>query len=184
MNTIKMEATNNNNKKINNMKKLITIMSIVTVVVMVGLICSCGNSSKSQPKDNQSTATKYEKDDVEKVIKLFLSDYVNSSRDNTMSYLSEDFKEVIKKWESNGMLGEWNMFGLNSSAQIEKYNILSLSEPVDNRVGVHVGLWIENEGDYDEDEAIIYLKLENNKWVVDEIDQVKQRMKMNIIENE
>ena len=184
MNEYHKDGSNENNKNPNSMKKIKTIMSIVAVVVMVGLICSCGNNSKSQSEDKQSTAAKYEKDDVEKVIKLFLSDYVNSSGDDTMSYLSEDFKVVIRKWESNGMLGEWNMFGLNSSAQIEKYNILSLSEPVDNRIGVHVGLWIEIEGDYDEDDAIIYLKMENDKWVVDEIDQVKQRMKLNLIENE
>ena len=124
-----------------------------------------------------------DKKSIERDLKMFLGEYVNSINDNIDEYLSPDFRNVIKRWNTNSQLGEFNLFGLNSSADIDKYAILSLSDVVDNRVSAHVKLSIENEEDYYEDEVNIYLVFDGERWLVDEIGEVKQNMKFSLKEN-
>lgn len=179
------------------MKKVLFGLPIVVTVVMMSVLCSCGNKAnvnqaeavidsvavEESTEAEESVAKEFDRESVEKDLKAFLADYVNTMNENIFSYLSDDFKGVIKKWESIPNVGEWNLFGLNSAAEIRKYSIESLSEPVDNRVRAHVKLGIENEEDYYDDKTNIYLILVDDKWLVDEIDEVKQNMKKNLSEN-
>ena len=173
------------------MKKVLFEMPIVAVVLMVSIFCSCGNKAKAatdvvveEPTRLDVDATKeFDRGAVERDLKAFWAEYVNTLNENITPYLSEDFNGVIKKWMSNPYMGEWNLFGLNSVAEIRKYTIVSLSEPVKNRVCAHVKIWIEEETNYYEDKANIYLILAGDKWLVDEIDEVKQNMKKIISEN-
>lgn len=125
----------------------------------------------------EDSSVEFDRESVEKELKAFLAEYVNTLNDNIFAYLSDDFKGVIKKWESTPNVGEWNLFGLNSAAEIRKYTIESLTEPVDDQLCANVKIWIENEEDYYEDETNIYLIHVDDKWLVDEIDEVKQNMK-------
>lgn len=147
------------------MKKIVSMMPIMAMVVILSLFCSCG------------TKEQYSKEYIERDLKAFLAEYVNTINDNIEGYLSDDFNDVIKQWQANPNLGEWNLFGLNSSTEVQKYNILSLSEPKDDRVSAHVKLFVECEGNYSESDVNIYLILVENKWLVDEISEVKQGMK-------
>ncbi len=173
------------------MKKVLFEMPIVAVVLMVSIFCSCSNKAKAatdvvieeSTRLDIETAKEFDRGAVEKDLKAFLAEYVNTLNENITPYLSEDFNVVIKKWMSNPYMGEWNLFGLNSVAEIRKYTIVSLSEPVNNRVCAHVKIWIEEEENYYEDKANIYLILVGDKWLVDEIDEVKQNMKKVISEN-
>lgn len=142
------------------MKKIVKRMSLMALVVMMGVICSCGNNNQ------------YSKDYIEKDLKVFLSECFNTDYESLLSCLSKDFYSVIKKCDSNGC--ECNIFGLNSSATIQNYSILSLSDVEENRVTAHVKLYIDNEGDFYEKEFPLYLIYEGGKWVVDEIGSVKQ----------
>lgn len=132
----------------------------MTLVVMMSVISSCGNKNQ------------YSKDYIEKDLKLFLSECFNLEYESRLSCLSKDFYSVVKKSESNGY--EFNIFGLNSSARVLEYSMLSISDVEDNRVTAYVKLYIDNEGDFYEKEFPFYLILEGEKWVVDEIGSVKQ----------
>lgn len=145
------------------MKKIVKRMSLIALLVMMGIICSCGNNNQ------------YSKEFIEKDLKVFLSECFNTDYESLLSCLSKDYYSVIKKCESNGR--ECNIFGLNSSATIQNYSILSLSDVQENRVTAHVKLYIDNEGDLYEKEIPLFLILEGEKWVVDEIGSVKQQTK-------
>lgn len=184
------------------MKKYLFCMPIVAIVVMVSIFCSCGNASKQQEKEQniKDSITKVirdslasieaekdytkeqSKENVEKELKAILSDYINMN-DNIEGCLSSDFNAVIKKIESTPNMGEWDLFGLNSSAMIQRFDIKNLTEAVDNKSKATVLLSIDDEGEYEEETCTIYLVFENGKWVVDEIDNVKKDMK-SIIKNE
>lgn len=142
------------------MKKIVIRLSLIALLVMMGIIYSCVNNNQ------------YSKDYIEKDLKVFLSECFNTDYESLLSCLSKDYYNVIKKCESNGY--ECNIFGLNSSATIQNYSILSLSDVQENRVTAHVKLYIDNEGDFYEKEFPIYIIYEGGKWVVDEIGSVKQ----------
>ena len=151
------------------MKKIFSMISIVAMVLTMSLFDSCG------------TKEQYSKEYIERDLKAFLAEYVNTINDNIKGYLSDDFNDVIKQWDAK-CIGEWDLFGLNSSANVQKYRILSLSEPKDERVCAHVKLFIECEGDDYEKDVNIYLILVADRWIVDEIDEVKQGMKFTLME--
>lgn len=142
------------------MKKIVKRMSLIALLVMMGIICSCGNNNQ------------YSKEFIEKDLKVFLSECFNTDCESLLSCLSKDYYSVIKKCESNGR--ECNIFGLNSSAKIQNYSILSLSDVEEKRVTAQVKLYIDNEGDFYEKVFPIDLIYEGGKWVVDEIGSVKQ----------
>ena len=152
------------------MKKCLIFLPLLVVVVLSNMFCSCG------------TKEQYSKEYIERDLKAFLGEYVNTMNDNIEGYLSKDYNDVINKWQANESLGDYNLFGLNSSSTVEKYNILSLSEPKDDRVCAHVKLSVEDEGNYRNEEVNIYMILDNDKWLIDEIGEVKQGMKNTIQE--
>lgn len=147
------------------MKRKIFVLPILVMVVLMSLLNSCGNKEQ------------YSKEYIERDLKAFLAEYVNTMNDNIGGCLSKDYNAVISKWQANESLGEYNLFGLNSSATVEKYSILGISEPIDDRVCAQVTLSVEDEDNYRDEKVNIYLTLENDKWLVDEIDEVKQGMK-------
>lgn len=181
------------------MKRYLFGMPMMAIVVMVSIFCSCGNKTKpvvdeqairdsiekhlkdslagvAAEKAKLDSIVEYKeihsKEVVEKSVKEFLSEYVNTCNDNIEKYLSADFKRVIKKCNEKGY--EFNLFGLNSSSNIERYTILSIVDVNDKRATVRTKLFIECEGDYNDEITIIYLTLENGKWLVDEIGDVKK----------
>lgn len=118
--------------------------------------------------------------DVENDLKAFLDEYVIRTIDNIDSFLSEDYKEVVEKYRE---VAEWNLFGLASAEQVEKHTIISITEPVENRAAAKVKLLIDCEGSYKDYIVNIHLILEKDKWVVDEIGELKHNMKLFLIEN-
>ena len=166
------------------MKRKFFIVPLMAMVM--GIFCSCcDKKEKTVATDSavvESTEIEYNKEDVEKTLTAFLSEYINHTNDNLDSFLSEDYKKVIEKYRST-VEGEWNLFGLASAEWIEKYTILCLTEPEENRAVAHVKLLIECEGSYEDYNINIHLKLEKDKWVVDEIGELKQNMKFYLIEN-
>ena len=166
------------------MKRIILFVPLMAMVM--GIICSCGDKKEKLAATDsavvESTEIEYNKEDVEKALKAFLSEYINHTNDNLDSFLSEDYKKVIEKYCST-VEGEWNLFGLASAEWIERYTILCLTEPEENRASAHVKLLIECEGSYEDYDINIHLKLEKDKWVIDEIGELKQNMKFYLIEN-
>ena len=179
------------------MKKVIFVLTAWGCIVLMSVVCSCGNGSKPQVneqsiKDSITKAVKdsmekietekvynkmHSKESMEKDLKSFLSEYVNTTNDNIEEYLSSDFNAVITKWTNNPNMGEWNLFGLNSSSMVERYTIQNLEGTENNKAKADVLLSIDNEGDYQEETCSIYMVYEKDKWVVDEIDNVKKDMK-------
>lgn len=187
------------------MKKILNMLPMLAVTMSLSTLCSCGNSGKPQVdeqalKDSIENVFKdslrnaevekakldsidaynklHSKTVVEQELKSFLSEYVNTINDNIRQYLSTDFNSSIKKWEKNG--GEWHLFGLNSSAMVERYTILNIGNVGDTTVTARVKLSIENEGEYEEESFSVHLLLENGKWRVDEINTVKKDLKDNM----
>ena len=176
------------------MKKVIFVLTAWGCIVLMSVVCSCGNGSKPQVneqsiKDSITKAVKdsmekieaekvynkmHSKESMEKDLKSFLSEYVNTTNDNIEEYLSSDFNAVITKWTNNPNMGEWNLFGLNSSSMVERYTIQNLEGTENNKAKADVLLSIDNEGDYQEETCSIYMVYEKDKWVVDEIDNVKK----------
>lgn len=147
------------------MKKLLFVMPFMAMLVMMSICYSCGNGNMKQ----------YSKENIEKDFKVFLSECFNTDYKGLLSCLSDDFNDVIAKCDSAGL--EHNIFGLNSSATIQYYSILSISDIKENRVTAQIKLGIDNEGDFYEKEFSVYLILEREQWVVDEIGVVKQELK-------
>ena len=184
------------------MNRLVVLLPLMAIIMM-SIFCSCGNSGKPQVdeqaiKDSIAKAFKdsianaeaekakqdsielynaiHSKEIIENVIKSFLSEYVNTINDNIRRYLSPDFNKVIDKWE-RASLGEWNIFGLNSSATVEKYSIIDIGEIKERNAAARVKLSIEDEENYRSVVSTLHLSLINDKWLVDEIDGVKKNMK-------
>ena len=182
------------------MKKNICILSILAIIMSI--FCSCGNMGKPQVDEqairdsiakalNDSIANVktmkakqdsidaynalHSKETLEKELKSFLSEYVNTMNDKIDPYLSVDFKAIKDKAIKKGY--EFNLFGLPSAAMVERYTIMNIDDIKENNAKAHVKLAMEIEEDYDEKVSTIMLVLENGKWVIDEIDNVKKAAK-------
>lgn len=147
------------------MKKLLFVMPFMAMLVMMSICYSCGNGNLQQDS----------KENIEKDVKVFLSECFNIDDKGLLSCLSDDFKEVIIKCDSAGL--EHNIFGLNSSATIQNYKILSISKTGENDVYAEIKLYVENEGDFNEEKVAVYLIPEREQWVVDDIGTVKLHLK-------
>ena len=189
------------------MKKNKYLVIVFLPFMILSTVCSCGNSGKPQVdeqaiKDSIENALNdsirnaevekakndsieaynelHSKTVVERELKAFLSEYVNTTNENIWQYLSSDFSSTIKKWEHYPNAGEWNLFGLFSSATVERYTILNIGNIGDKIVTARVKLSIDFEGEYEEETATIQLLLEDGKWCVDEINTVKKDLKDNM----
>lgn len=176
----------------NNMKKIIGILPVL--VIVMNLLCSCGNIGKSKVDEqairdsiakafNDSIAkieamkakqdsidtynALHSRENIEKILKAFLSEYVNTMNDKIDPYLSADFKKIKDKAIKNGY--EFNLFELPSAAIVEKYKIMSITDIKENHAKARVNLSVEIEGNYEEKVSTISLILEKRKWLVDEI---------------
>lgn len=189
------------------MKKNKYLVIVFLPFMILSTVCSCGNSGKPQVdeqaiKDSIENALKdsirnaevekaknnsieayselHSKTVVERELKAFLSEYVNTTNENIWQYLSSDFSSTIKKWEHYPNAGEWHLFGLNSSAWVVRYSILDIGNVGESTVTARVKLSIDFEGEYEEETATIKLLLEKGKWCVDEINTVKKNLKDNM----
>ncbi len=91
-----------------------------------------------------------------------------------------DTEHRLLQWEHDPNAGEWHLFGLNSSAWVERYSILDIRNVGESTVTARGKLSIDFEGEYEEETASIQLLLEGGKWCVDEIITVKKNLKDNM----